>query len=283
MPGLLIVGGLTVDRFADGSTAPGGSVLHAGLAAVDEGAHPTFVTVAGDEPEARSGMAQLAGMGTLVRQTSPATTAFRLVEVPDGRRTLVYEAASDPIDLGRVEGIAVHGVVLLAPIAGELDAVGVAALQQRLAPRLTVMLIQGWLRRLEVGEAVHPLPLDAVPDALWDAFGSAGAIVLSKEDLAEGPADPFALAATLRARVGSDPLIVLTLGPEGYLLDDPAADLLTAAVPRRVITGVPMVGAGDTFGAALTVRLAMGESPATAAEAATNAVIRLLERRQHAR
>ena len=47
MPSLLIVGGLTIDRFADGSRAPGGSVLHAGLAAAAEGAQVTTLTVAG--------------------------------------------------------------------------------------------------------------------------------------------------------------------------------------------------------------------------------------------
>ena len=50
MPSLLIVGGLTVDRFADGSRAPGGSVLHSGVAAIAERAELTILTVAGDEP-----------------------------------------------------------------------------------------------------------------------------------------------------------------------------------------------------------------------------------------
>ena len=33
---LLVVGSLTIDRFADGSLAPGGSVLHATRSAVDQ-------------------------------------------------------------------------------------------------------------------------------------------------------------------------------------------------------------------------------------------------------
>ena len=32
MTELLIVGGLTIDRFGDGTSAPGGSVIHAGWA-----------------------------------------------------------------------------------------------------------------------------------------------------------------------------------------------------------------------------------------------------------
>ena len=71
MTGLLIVGGLTVDHFTDGTSAPGGSVLHAGRAAADEGAQLTFLTVAGDEPEARDGLARLSEMGRLVQKFAP--------------------------------------------------------------------------------------------------------------------------------------------------------------------------------------------------------------------
>jgi sugar/nucleoside kinase (ribokinase family) len=51
-------------------------------------------------------------------------------------------------------------------------------------------------------------------------------------------------------------------------------------MPRRVVEGVPMVGAGDTFGAALAIHLARGADAATAATAATERVIRVLEERR---
>ena len=41
-----------------------------------------------------------------------------------------------------------------------------------------------------------------------------------------------------------------------------------------------MVGAGDTFGAALAINLARGATPAGAAEAATERVIAVLESRR---
>ena len=41
-----------------------------------------------------------------------------------------------------------------------------------------------------------------------------------------------------------------------------------------------MVGAGDTFGAALAIQLGLGATPAAAAAAATDRVIRMLESRQ---
>jgi sugar/nucleoside kinase (ribokinase family) len=118
-----------------------------------------------------------------------------------------------------------------------------------------------------------------VPAATWEAFAEADAIVVSTEDLAESPEDPFVEAAGVRAKIGPHPLLVLTLGEQGYLLDDPASDQVVAYVPRRVVAGVPMVGAGDTFGATLAIQLGLDAKPAAAAAAATDGVIRMLESR----
>jgi sugar/nucleoside kinase (ribokinase family) len=278
MTGLLIAGGLTIDRFADGRSAPGGSVLHAGLAAREEGERPTFLTVAGDEPHARDGLARLAEIGPLHRQPSAATTSYRHEE-EGGRRVLLYEAASGPIDPASFRDLPASDVLLLAPIADELPATAVATLRDAVRPRLTMLLIQGWLRRLEIGRAVHPLRLEELTPGTWSSFAAADALVVSTEDLAEAPGDPFAQARELRSGVGARPLIVLTLGPQGYLLDDPAADRVVASVPRRVVAGVPSVGAGDTFGAAMAIHLARGGAPDEAASAATERVITMLERR----
>ncbi len=279
MSELLIVGGLTIDRFADGRSAPGGSVLHAGRAAVQEGAEVTFLTVAGDEPEALEGLARLGELGTLIHQLSATTTTYRHDE-KDARRVLVYDAATTPIGPMVADEIEPPQVALLAPIADELSAASVDTLRAVLRPACTVLLIQGWLRRLELGSAVHPLPLGSVAPELWATFSGADAIVVSTEDLAEAPEDPFAQAAALRARMGPGPVLVLTLGTEGYLLDDPAADRLVATMPRVVVEGVPTVGAGDTFGAALAVHLSRGDDVATAARAATERVIRVLDGRR---
>ncbi|HEX5040453.1 MAG TPA: PfkB family carbohydrate kinase [Candidatus Limnocylindria bacterium] len=278
MSELLIVGGLTVDRFVDGTSAPGGSVLHSGRAAVAEGVRPAILTIAGDEPEARDGLAQLGDFADVVAQPSPSTTTYGHHE-ETGRRVLVLEAVSAPLDQPAAMDDA-PSVALLGPIASELTPSTIAAIETTIRPRCTVMLIQGWLRHLVVGEPVRPLPLDAVSDELWTAFGSADAIVVSTEDLAEAPEDPFAQAAAVRERLGSGPVLVLTLGAEGYLLDDPSTDRVIASVPRRVVDGVPMVGAGDTFGAALAIHLVRADDPIHAADAATEAVIRMLEARR---
>lgn len=278
MPSLLIVGGLTVDHFPEGTRAPGGSVLHAGLAAAAEGADVTVLTVAGEEPEARDGLDRLAQLGRVLRRPAGATTTYAHRQV-DGVRVLTLESASDPIDPALLDGHGPFDVALLAPIADELPSAAVAALRDTARPRRTVFLIQGWLRRLAAGEPVSPLAIQDVSSALWGAFATADAVVVSTEDLGADAGDPFAQAAAVRARLGPGPVLVLTLGPEGYLLDDPAADRVVASVPRHVVVGVSAVGAGDTFGAALAVHLARGDVPAVAASAATDRVILMLESR----
>jgi len=279
MPSLLIVGGLTIDRFPDGTRAPGGSVLHAGLAAAAEGAELTILTVAGDEPEAVAGLARLRGFGSVRRQRSPSTTTYRHEEV-DGRRVLVYEAASGTIEVDEIPELPAFDVVLVAPIANELPAGSISRIRDAAAAPLTVLLVQGWLRQLEVGMPAVPMRLDELSAARWEEFGGADAIVVSTEDFAGEPADPFAQAAGLRSHVGPHPILVLTLATDGYLLDDPAADRVVASVPRRIVEGVPAVGAGDTFGATLAIHLAQGNTPVAAAQAATERVIAVLESRR---
>lgn len=278
MTELLIVGGLTIDRFADGTSAPGGSVIHSGRAAAADGVRPSFLTVAGDEAEARDGLGVLAEMGGLHHQPAPTTTTYRHDEV-GGRRILTYDRATQPIR-PPAEPIEQPRVALLAPIADELPAGSVDALLAVLRPATVVYLIQGWLRRLELGQAVHPLPLDKVSGELWRAFGAGDAVVVSTEDLAESPEDPFAQSAVLRDNLGPRPVVVVTLGIHGYLLDDPSAGDVVATVPRRVVEGVPTVGAGDTFGVAFALHLSRGEEPEIAARAGTDAVIAMLEARR---
>ena len=281
MTELLIVGGLTIDRFVDGTVAPGGSVLHSGLAAVADDVSLTLLTVAGDEPAARDGLERLASIGQLVHQPAAATTAYRHEE-RDGARVLVFEARTDPITGNGIAPLPRPDVALVAPIADEVPAQLIERLDAEVDARQMVMLIQGWLRRLAVGEEVQPLPLDALSAEQERVTASADAIVVSTEDMTEAPGDPFRQAAAMRQHVGPLPIVVVTLGTEGYLLDDPAADRVIASVPRRVVTEVSANGAGDTFGAALALNLARGFDARTAADLATDKVIAMLEARRAA-
>jgi hypothetical protein len=276
---LLIVGALTIDRFADGSSAAGGTVIHAGLAVLPDGVAHATLTAAGHEPEAVAGLARLAALGPVVRQPAATTTTFRHAE-RDGRRVLTFECGTAPIGPAAVVDAPRAHVALMAPIGDELPVSTVDRIRTELGPRLTVLLIQGWLRRLVEGAEVEPLPLDRVSAPLWRLFSEADAIVLSTEDLPGPPADPFVQVDDLRRRIGPKPILVLTLGTEGYVLDDPALDRVVASVPRTIVTGVPTVGAGDTFGAALAVQLGRGEDASTAAQAATERVISVFESRR---
>jgi sugar/nucleoside kinase (ribokinase family) len=276
MPELLIVGGLTIDRFADGTSAPGGAVIHAGRAAVTEGAELTILTVAGDEPEAAVGLRQLAEMGSLIHQRAPSTVTYGHREA-DGHRVLTFLAGTAPIAPPALADP--PDIALLAPIADELPASAVLAVRDSVRPRVTVILVQGWLRRLVIGEPVRPLALHELPVATWDAFATASAVVVSSEDLADAPGDPAAKVDRLRERLGPGPIIVLTRGAKGYLLDDPAAGRVASGAPR-VVEEVSTVGAGDTFGVTLAIHLGRGAPAGVAATAATDAVIRLLESRR---
>jgi sugar/nucleoside kinase (ribokinase family) len=277
MTRLLIVGGLTIDRFADGTSAPGGSVIHSGRAAIAEDAEVTILTIAGDEPEAAIGLSELSELGDLIHQRARSTVTFGHDEI-DGRRVLTYLAGTGPIEPPLLTDA--PDAALLAPIAGELPAKGLLALRDTARPRVTVLLIQGWLRRLRIGEPVRPVELNEVPPATWAAFGTADAIIASTEDLAESPDDPLVEAARLRERLGPHPVIALTLGAHGYLLDDPAAGHVVVSSPPRIVEGVSMVGAGDTFGVAMAIQLGRGSDAAAAAAAATDRVIGMLEGRR---
>ena len=277
MTRLLIVGGLTIDRFADGTSAPGGAVIHSGRAAIAEDAEVTILTVAGDEPEAAIGLRELSELGNLIHQRAPSTVTFGHDEI-DGRRVLTYLAGTGPIDPPLLTDP--PEAALLAPIADELPAGAILAVRDAARPRVTVILIQGWLRRLRIGDLVRPVGLDEVPPATWEAFAAADAAVVSTEDLAEASRDPFDAIRRLRERLGRRPIVVLTLGQGGYVLDDPSADRAVERAPGRVVEGVPTVGAGDTFGVALAIQLARGDGAAAAATAATDRVIRMLEGRR---
>jgi len=276
---LLVVGGLTIDHFTDGTAAPGGTVIHAGYAVAGEADGQATLTVAGDEAEAADGLVRLESFGPVVRQEASSTITYRHWE-RDGRRVLTFESGTAAIGAESVERSPRPRVALVAPIGDELPASTVDRLRTVLKPQLTVLLIQGWLRRLVPGQDVTALPLDEVSPELWRVFSQADAIVLSTEDLAGPPTDPFHQAADLRRRLGPRPVLVVTLGTEGYVLDDPALDRVIASVPRAVVEGVPTVGAGDTFGAALALHMGRGEDASAAARAATERVISVFESRR---
>jgi sugar/nucleoside kinase (ribokinase family) len=255
---LLVIGGLTIDRFAGEQVAPGGSVLHATRAAAHAGLRTAIVTAAGEEPTAAAGIDELQRLAAHVEvQPAGETIRFRHRESPAGRR-LWLENGGGAIDLdhdaaGRIRTRA----VLFAPVASEVGPGILRRAHELWSPGTWThgAILQGWLRRASHGREVVPLTPSELSDDLVGALARLQVLVASREDLLAADALPARQLAVLRARVGDGPVLVVTDGPEGVWMDDGASSLRHLPAPWRV-EGVPMVGAGDAFAALFVAGLA---------------------------
>jgi sugar/nucleoside kinase (ribokinase family) len=202
----------------------------------------------------------------------PSSIQYEIWESGGHRRlTLLEEAADMPVS-GDVIASFRAGAVLLAPVAGELSAVTVIA--SRASPVL-VGALQGWLRSLEPGKVVRPLPLASLPDDMLEALSHFDALVASEEDLAAMGADPIAQLVAVRRQVADRPLLVVTTGADGAWVDDAARGRHHLPAPRSV-EGVSTVGAGDTLAAMLAILLGVGHDGLLAATDAVSAATELL-------
>lgn len=270
---LLVIGGLTIDRFADGSLAPGGSVLHATRAAAGAGLRVGVVTIAGDEPEASVGLAELAALGRVAREHAPASIWFAHDESTGVRRLTLEEPGTALVPSGLP---CFARAVLFAPVAGEL---GPGALALGSDASVRAAILQGWLRILAAGVVVEPLALKGLASDLTTALGTLDLLIASQEDLAATAVETTSQLAAVRAAVGSGPIIVVTEGPEGAWLDAPEIGRRHVSAPYRV-EGVPMVGAGDAFAAVMSAELGDGHGPVDAAVRAARAAAELLAARR---
>ena len=265
---LLVVGSLTIDRFGDGALAPGGSVLHASLAAADAGYRVGAVTVAGPEAEARRGIERLTELRWLHASPAPATLTFRHEETAAGRRLWLEVPATR---LSRVAQADRPAAILFAPVGDELDA---DLAGQRAEGVATGAILQGWLRALETGSVVAPLGLDALPDALVAGLAACDVIVASREDLVAVAGEPAAQLAAMRRTFGTRPTLVVTDGSAGAWVD--ASGRRERVPAPRVVRDVPMVGAGDAYAALMLGALGRGRDPWGAARDAAAGVAELL-------
>lgn len=246
---LLVLGGLTIDRFPDGSSVAGGSVLHISRAAAPRGLRIGVATAAGPEPEAQLGVEELRRAAAWVEcDEAEATITFRHRESAAGRR-LWLERAGRAVHLAaRASAPSSVEVVLFAPVAGEITADTLVTRDMRWSRGA---ILQGWLRSSGEGE-VRALPLKELDPELVANLSGFDLLVASREDLlAESPSPPDQLRA-VRLRFGRGPTLVVTDGPGGVWIDCPAtsdqAESLHLGVPHRV-DGVPSVGSGDIFAA----------------------------------
>ncbi len=252
---LLVVGGLTVDYFGERSAA-GGSVLHATRAGVHAGLRLAALTAADSEPDAIAGLAEIAAAGRLLNEPAATTIGFGHRETPSGR-VLTFEARGVSITISADQIDALQpAAVLLAPVAGEIDPAALASSAGGTAHPLRAAILQGWLRVLEVGRVVRPLPLSRLAAELVGALGELALLVASREDLQADASDPQAQLAALRSAIGPGPILIVTDGVEGAWFDADEG-IGHVPVPFRV-DDVPTVGAGDAYAAILAVRLAAG-------------------------
>lgn len=269
---LVVVGGLTVDTFADGSAVAGGAALHATRAAAETGLRVAVVTRAGPEAEARNGLRLLSRVASVHASPAPATIAFGHAIAGERRSMILHSRGSAlPEPLPVVPAAA----VLYAPVAAELGATHLAP-----APRGSVAgaVLQGWLRSLEAGQPVAPLPLATLDEPLLARLSTLDLVCASVEDLAAEPAQrPDALLSELRGLLGARPVVVLTDGARGAWVDDRTGP--RHVDPPRVVDGVDTTGAGDAFAAQMLATMASGEDPARAAEIAADETARYLRRR----
>lgn len=250
---LLVVGGLTIDRFADGSSGPGGSVLHIARAAAAGGLRVGVVTAAGPEPEAQTGLAELRRSALLVEAASfPITTAFRHREAADGRH-LWLERLGGPVRIGpEAQDRISTRAVLYAPVANEIDDDALPAWNDSWDRGA---ILQGWLRRTQEAAELKLLPLGALPEPLLEALRAFDLLVASREDLVAESVNPWDQLTNMRTAFGRRPVLVVTDSADGLWLDvagvRPDLDQREhLAVPWRV-DGAPTVGAGDILAAHL--------------------------------
>lgn len=274
---LLVVGGLTVDRFADGTAAPGGSVLHIARAAASRGLRVGVVTAAGPEPEAQAGLAELRRLCVQVEATRyGATTTFRHRETQDGRHLWLERVGGAAVLGAHAADRIVTGAVLYGPVADEID---VGLIQVGAGAWRRGAILQGWLRRPAEGAEVEHLALSSVGSELTEALGRFDVLVASREDLAAEADTPDQQLTALRKAIGPAPALVVTDGSNGLWLD---------LVDERVHLGAPWivdtaatVGSGDILAAFL---VAGADDPSSGwparAEEAMRVVAEVLEERR---
>jgi sugar/nucleoside kinase (ribokinase family) len=269
---LMVVGGLTVDRFTDGSAAPGGAVLHIARALATRDLRVGILTTAGPEPEARAGLDELRRLAaSLEASSSPASISFGHTESAAGRELLLERRG------GTVPATdASARAVLFAPVLDEIPIVALGA--GRGAARGAVL--QGWVRSTDEGAPVSARSVAGIGDRLAGALGRLDLVIGSSEDLRGDGDEALTQLQALRAGLGDQAVLVVTDGANGPWLDDGSG-------PRhlpmgRRVDGVSTIGAGDMFAAFMLLQLAgtAGADPSAAATTAMDRVAEVLESRR---
>jgi len=252
VPDFVVIGHVTRDLHADGSTSIGGTAAFAALAAQRLGVRVGIVTSAAPDLLADLDVA-LAGVA-VVGVPSAASTTFEN-SYCGGRRIQYLRARADPIANDWVPAAwEMARTVLLGPLDQEVDPM----IARRFPNAHIGAAPQGWLRRWDTAGRVWPAPWEQALTALRLLH----VLVLSQEDLAwygqvsvaAAPSADGAAATggTLGQWRELVPILVLTMGAHGATVYH---DRVAEHFPAFAAIERDPTGAGDVFAAAFLIKL----------------------------
>ncbi|GAA5035649.1 ribokinase [Microbacterium fluvii] len=245
-------------------SGPGGKGSNQAIGAARLGAEVNLLTAVGDDDYGRAAFELWAqekvGSSHVVVSTEAATmVGFILVEPSGENRIAIAPGALDTLDAQAV-----------ATFRDAIAAADVLVVSMEIPlPAVVAALRLG--RETGTRTLLNPAPAQPLPDEAWPLIdvitpNQSEAPVLLGLDPDHGHDDEDLVRLLAGRTAGS---VVLTRGGAGALLFDDGT--LTTVAPVRVENVVDTTGAGDSFTAALAVRLAEGASLADAAETAARA------------
>ena len=235
VPDFLVVGHVVQDLLDDGWRA-GGAVTYAGSLARNLGLRTKVLTSCTEDFPIEE---HLPGI-EVCRVASDQTTQIRNVYTPEGRKQWVPRRAA------RITAKDLPGewrdppVVLLGPVAGEVD----SDIANAFRGSLIGVGVQGWLRNIGPNDEVTPVSPDQ-----WDSRAlheAADALFVSEEDL---PVED--IQTTVGAWSRRVPIVALTRGDGGAEVSFRGEWRHIGAFPAK---SIDPTGAGDIFAAAFLIR-----------------------------
>lgn len=268
-PEFIAIGHASRDLLPDGSWRLGGGVAYAGVTASRLGLRVGVLTSA--PPDVLSAMHDELPNAAIINVPATEATTFENIYDATGRRQFLRARAA-ALTLDHLPPVWTSaGIILLAPLAQEVDPAFVQAVPRALAAAAP----QGWLRRWNAQGAISPGPLDVASELLPHLR----ALILSRDDLLLPDADSEqkeqadAIIATWASQV---PLVAVTRGADG-------ADLYVDGGPAESFPGVSArevdpTGAGDIFAAAFLCWLDRVGDPRAALDFANHVAACSIER-----
>lgn len=236
-PQFLVIGHVVQDLLSDeGDWRLGGTVSYAGLLAARLGLRTVVLTAAALDLDIQ---AALPGV-EIARVASSSSTQFRNIYTEEGRVQRIPRRASPLTPDALPDGWEDAEIVLLGPVAGEVDVAFSAAFPRALLG----VSAQGWLRDTGPDDRVRP-----VPPQRWQAgplLRPRSVLFVSDEDIPQ--AEAAAVLADWSARVDT---LAYTHAERGADVYHGGAMRHIDAFPTRP---VDPTGAGDVFAAAFLAR-----------------------------